>query len=70
MISGRINKVWLNGVFKGEKPILVEFFANWCSHCQKMQPVLDILEKRNCDKLAVERYDIDEPQNEKLLEYY
>lgn len=62
--------VRLNGMLKGEKPVLVEFFASWCPHCQRMQPVLDVLEENDHNKLTVERYDIDAPQNEKLLEHY
>lgn len=62
--------VRLNGILKGDKPVLVEFFASWCPHCQKMHPILDRVEKKEKENLRVERYDIDAPENEKLLSYY
>ena len=34
--------VRLNGILKGDKLVLVEFFATWCPHCQKMRPILDL----------------------------
>lgn len=62
--------VRLNGILKGDKLVLVEFFATWCPHCQKMRPILDRVEKENKEYLQVERFDIDAPENEKLLNYY
>ena len=62
--------VRLNGILKGDKLVLVEFFATWCPHCQKMRPILDRVEKENKAYLQVERFDIDAPANEKLLTYY
>ncbi|ACC98569.1 Thioredoxin domain [Elusimicrobium minutum Pei191] len=26
-----------------EKPFMVEFFATWCPHCQRMAPIIDEL---------------------------
>lgn len=62
--------VRLNGILKGDKPVLVEFFATWCPHCQRMRPILDGVEKEHKEHLQVERFDIDVPENEKLLNYY
>lgn len=62
--------VKLNGLLKSEQPLLVVFYATWCPHCKKMLPVVDHLEKKEKGNLGVERYDIDAPENEKLLNYY
>lgn len=62
--------VKLNGILKGERPVLIEFFAVWCPHCQRMRPILDDLEKSHREELRIERYDIDAPQNAELLEHY
>ena len=43
--------VRLNGILKGDKLVLVEFFATWCPHCQKMRPILDRVEKENKEYL-------------------
>ncbi|MCC8173172.1 MAG: thioredoxin family protein, partial [Odoribacter sp.] len=48
----------------------VEFYAKWCPHCQKMLPVIEDL-KHNADKgLKIQTFDIDEPSNRPLLDYY
>lgn len=62
--------VRLNGLLKSEQPLLVVFYASWCPHCKKMLPIVDHLEKSEKGRLGVERYDIDAPENEKLLNYY
>ena len=30
-------------VYDAQGKVLVEFFATWCPHCQKMQPLVDQL---------------------------
>lgn len=62
--------VKLNGLLKSDKPLLVMFFADWCPHCQRMLPVVARLEATEEGRLAVERYDIEAPENEKIFSYY
>ncbi len=60
----------LNEIVKDSKSVLVEFYATWCPHCQRMHPVLDNVEKKAGKKLKVVRLDIDAPENEKLVNAY
>ncbi len=46
--------------------VLVEFFATWCPHCQRMTPVIDQIKERLGG--AVNVYQIDIDQNPKLVE--
>ncbi|HRN47486.1 MAG TPA: thioredoxin family protein [Niabella sp.] len=39
--------------------ILLEFFAEWCSSCQTMFPIIDKFESNMQDKLEVIKIDID-----------
>lgn len=64
------NMVKLNGLLNSDKPVLVEFFATWCPHCQRMKPVLDKVERRSKAGLKIERFDIDAPANASLIDYY
>lgn len=41
------------------KLTLVEFFATWCIHCQRMQPIVEKFQKEMEGKLQVIQVDID-----------
>lgn len=46
--------------------VLVEFYATWCPHCQRMMPIVNEIEKSLADKLKVIQLDID--KNEALAD--
>ncbi len=46
--------------------VLVEFFATWCIHCQRMMPVVEEVKKKIAGMAEVFQYDID--KNEKLAD--
>lgn len=50
-------------VLNSEVPILVDFFATWCSPCKMMSPVVEELEKEMEGKAKVYKIDTDEEQN-------
>lgn len=52
------NEQWDELVLDGGK-VLVEFFATWCPHCQKMQPVVEELASMEGAKGAVFQIDVD-----------
>lgn len=43
--------------------VLVEFYASWCPHCQKMMSIVAEIKKLLADTLKVEQFDIDEYQD-------
>lgn len=43
----------------GEKPVLVDFWAEWCQPCRVIAPTLDELAAEN-DNLAIAKLNIDE----------
>ncbi len=43
--------------------VVVEFYASWCPHCQRMMPVVDQIKQLLGDRATVHQFDIDENQS-------
>lgn len=46
-------------IIKGEKPVLVDFFAEWCGPCKMMAPELKRFAEGNKENFRVLKVDID-----------
>ena len=48
--------------FAGDKPCIVDFYADWCSPCKMLAPVLDELSQKYAGKLDVYKINTEEEQ--------
>lgn len=47
-------------VLKSKTPVLVDFYADWCTPCKMMSPIIEEIAKDFKDKIMVLKINIDE----------
>ena len=55
-------------VLKNDKPVLVDYWAEWCGPCKMVAPVLEAIAEEHGDKLDIVKLNVDE--NPKVTQKY
>jgi thioredoxin 1 len=49
-------------VLKSDRPVLVDYWAEWCGPCKMIAPILDDVSREYGDRLQVAKMNVDENQ--------
>jgi thioredoxin 1 len=59
-VSSFTDATWESEVLKSDKPVLVDFWAEWCQPCRVLSPMIETLADEYGDRVKVGKLNVDE----------
>ena len=56
----QVNEARFEEILKGDKPVVCDFFANWCGPCKMLAPVMENMSEKFSGKATFIKVDVDE----------
>ena len=57
------DEIFEEQVLKNEKPVLVDFWAEWCGPCKMVGPILEEISEEMANDIVIAKHDIDSEPN-------
>jgi thioredoxin 1 len=54
---------WQTDVLGSDKPVLVDFWAEWCGPCRAIAPAIEAVAEQYVDKATIVKMNVDENMN-------
>ncbi len=60
MVQATSEATFANEVLESDKPVIVDFWADWCGPCRLVEPILEEIATERAEELRLVKVNVDE----------